>query len=382
MIRRAILKAVAVPGYQVPFGGREMPLPYGWGTGGIQVTAAIIGRGRHAEGDRPGRRRHDQRRLASAASSPASPMSPRRPAPRRRPIIQTRHRVPETPLRGGPDPGLPGADPRAAAHARAARDRDAHPARALRVRRHAGQPLREHRPPRPHRQDLQLPGAGERALHDEPLADPEVRQSQARPQSGAAALRRRPREAHLRRAALYAGQEPRLRRPSVRGRELGAMLRALRLARELPRRDDRRRRRQAACSSAPTPTTASGRATSGTRHRAGLCSPHAALTKRFGDRIACRDVELRPVAGRSAGRGGRIRARARPPCSTAWPAGWRRRRARSPTIRRPIGTGRRASPVRGAPPRCSRAPNGASSTRMRATGCAWASAPAPISASG
>ncbi len=43
MIRRAILKAVAIPGYQVPFGSREMPLPYGWGTGGIQVTAAIIG---------------------------------------------------------------------------------------------------------------------------------------------------------------------------------------------------------------------------------------------------------------------------------------------------------------------------------------------------
>src|SRR3546814_19712175 len=44
MIRRCILKAVAVPGYQVPFGGREMPLPYGWGTGGMQVTASIIGR--------------------------------------------------------------------------------------------------------------------------------------------------------------------------------------------------------------------------------------------------------------------------------------------------------------------------------------------------
>ncbi|MDR3440876.1 alpha-D-ribose 1-methylphosphonate 5-phosphate C-P-lyase PhnJ [Telmatospirillum sp.] len=42
MIRRAILKAVAVPGYQVPFAGREMPLPYGWGTGGIQVTASVI----------------------------------------------------------------------------------------------------------------------------------------------------------------------------------------------------------------------------------------------------------------------------------------------------------------------------------------------------
>jgi len=43
MIRRAILKGVAIPGHQVPFGSREMPLPYGWGTGGIQVTASILG---------------------------------------------------------------------------------------------------------------------------------------------------------------------------------------------------------------------------------------------------------------------------------------------------------------------------------------------------
>ena len=40
MIRRATLKAVAIPGYQVPFGSREMPFAYGWGTGGIQVTAS------------------------------------------------------------------------------------------------------------------------------------------------------------------------------------------------------------------------------------------------------------------------------------------------------------------------------------------------------
>jgi alpha-D-ribose 1-methylphosphonate 5-phosphate C-P lyase len=71
MIRRAILKAVAVPGYQVPFGGREMPLPYGWGTGGIQVTAAIIGR-------------EDTTTHTEEAT-----------------IIQTRHRVPETPLTDG-----------------------------------------------------------------------------------------------------------------------------------------------------------------------------------------------------------------------------------------------------------------------------------------
>ncbi len=43
MIRRAILKAIAIPGYQVPFAAREMPMPYGWGTGGVQVTAAILG---------------------------------------------------------------------------------------------------------------------------------------------------------------------------------------------------------------------------------------------------------------------------------------------------------------------------------------------------
>jgi alpha-D-ribose 1-methylphosphonate 5-phosphate C-P lyase len=43
MIRRAILKGIAIPGYQVPFASREMPMPYGWGTGGVQVTAAVLG---------------------------------------------------------------------------------------------------------------------------------------------------------------------------------------------------------------------------------------------------------------------------------------------------------------------------------------------------
>lgn len=43
MVRRSILKAIAIPGYQVPFSSREMPMPYGWGTGGIQITASIIG---------------------------------------------------------------------------------------------------------------------------------------------------------------------------------------------------------------------------------------------------------------------------------------------------------------------------------------------------
>ncbi|MDQ0271842.1 alpha-D-ribose 1-methylphosphonate 5-phosphate C-P-lyase PhnJ [Cytobacillus purgationiresistens] len=42
-IRRAILKAVAIPGYQVPFSSREMPIARGWGTGGLQITLSIIG---------------------------------------------------------------------------------------------------------------------------------------------------------------------------------------------------------------------------------------------------------------------------------------------------------------------------------------------------
>lgn len=43
-IRRKILKAVAIPGYQVPFGSRELPIARGWGTGGIQITLSIIGK--------------------------------------------------------------------------------------------------------------------------------------------------------------------------------------------------------------------------------------------------------------------------------------------------------------------------------------------------
>jgi len=41
-IRRSILKAVAIPGYQVPYGSREMPIARGWGTGGIQITLSLI----------------------------------------------------------------------------------------------------------------------------------------------------------------------------------------------------------------------------------------------------------------------------------------------------------------------------------------------------
>jgi alpha-D-ribose 1-methylphosphonate 5-phosphate C-P lyase len=97
MIRRAILKAVAIPGYQVPFASREMPLPYGWGTGGIQVTASIIGRddtlkvidqGADDTTNAVSIRRFFARTAGVATTEQTSEAS----------IIQTRHRIPETPL--------------------------------------------------------------------------------------------------------------------------------------------------------------------------------------------------------------------------------------------------------------------------------------------
>lgn len=42
-VRRAILTAIAIPGHQVPFASREMPLARGWGTGGIQASLSLLG---------------------------------------------------------------------------------------------------------------------------------------------------------------------------------------------------------------------------------------------------------------------------------------------------------------------------------------------------
>jgi alpha-D-ribose 1-methylphosphonate 5-phosphate C-P lyase len=101
MIRRALLKAVAVPGCQVPFGSREMPLPYGWGTGGIQVTASVVGP------------EDVLKVIDQGADDTTNAVSIRRFFARVAPglrttertaeasIIQTRHRIPETPLREG-----------------------------------------------------------------------------------------------------------------------------------------------------------------------------------------------------------------------------------------------------------------------------------------
>ena len=100
MIRRAILKALAVPGYQVPFGSREMPVPYGWGTGGIQLTAAIIGPDDVYkcidQGADDTTNAVSIRRFFAAVADVATTEDTGLAT-----IIQSRHRIPERPLEAG-----------------------------------------------------------------------------------------------------------------------------------------------------------------------------------------------------------------------------------------------------------------------------------------
>jgi alpha-D-ribose 1-methylphosphonate 5-phosphate C-P lyase len=100
MIRRAILKAIAIPGYQVPFGSREMPVPYGWGTGGMQLTASLIGAEDVFKCIDQGA--DDTTNAVSIRSFFAKVAGAARTEDTEEAtIIQTRHRVPEHPLKEG-----------------------------------------------------------------------------------------------------------------------------------------------------------------------------------------------------------------------------------------------------------------------------------------
>ena len=96
-IRRAILKAIAIPGYQVPFVTREMPLPPGWGTGGIQVTAALLGPSDVVKVIDQGA---DDSANAISIRDFFAVVAGVRTTERTQEatIIQTRHRIPEEPL--------------------------------------------------------------------------------------------------------------------------------------------------------------------------------------------------------------------------------------------------------------------------------------------
>ena len=97
MIRRAILKGLAIPGYQVPFASREMPMPYGWGTGGVQVSAAclmpedvlkVIDQGADDTTNAVSIRKFFEKTAGVKTTIKTSQAS----------LIQTRHRIPEQEL--------------------------------------------------------------------------------------------------------------------------------------------------------------------------------------------------------------------------------------------------------------------------------------------
>lgn len=97
-VRRAVLTAVAVPGYQVPFGSREMPVARGWGSGGLQLTMALVGAGDRLkvidQGEDDGVNAANLRRLVVGNVGCDQETDTRAAT-----LIQSRHRIPETPLR-------------------------------------------------------------------------------------------------------------------------------------------------------------------------------------------------------------------------------------------------------------------------------------------
>lgn len=97
-IRRALLKAVAIPGYQVPFGSREMPIGRGWGTGGLQVTFSLLGPDDVVkvidQGTDAGVNAVNIRRLIERTAPGVRTTTKTAKAT----LIQSRHRVPEQPL--------------------------------------------------------------------------------------------------------------------------------------------------------------------------------------------------------------------------------------------------------------------------------------------
>ncbi|MFZ4453058.1 alpha-D-ribose 1-methylphosphonate 5-phosphate C-P-lyase PhnJ [Salibacterium aidingense] len=97
-IRRSTLKAVAIPGYQVPFASRELPIGKGWGTGGMQLSLSLIGSRDTIKVIDQG---HDDsvnavsiRHLIQSCTQVEMTRDSQEAS-----LIQSRHRIPEIPLR-------------------------------------------------------------------------------------------------------------------------------------------------------------------------------------------------------------------------------------------------------------------------------------------
>jgi alpha-D-ribose 1-methylphosphonate 5-phosphate C-P lyase len=99
-LRRRTLKAVAIPGYQVPYASRELPIARGWGTGGLQATLSLVGpndvvkvidQGADDSVNAANLRRFIARMTGVQTTTDALQAT----------LIQSRHRVPEERLREG-----------------------------------------------------------------------------------------------------------------------------------------------------------------------------------------------------------------------------------------------------------------------------------------
>ena len=97
-IRRSILKALALPGYQVPYASREMPMGRGFGTGGLQATLSIIGPHDNLkvidQGSDESVNAVNLRKFISQTCPGITTTTKTTAAT----IIQSRHRIPEEPL--------------------------------------------------------------------------------------------------------------------------------------------------------------------------------------------------------------------------------------------------------------------------------------------
>ena len=100
-IRRTLLKAVAIPGYQVPYASREMPMARGFGTGGLQITLSLVGVGDTLkvidQGSDDSVNAVNIRKFVSQTCLGVQLTKKTAKAT----IIQTRHRIPEQPLKLG-----------------------------------------------------------------------------------------------------------------------------------------------------------------------------------------------------------------------------------------------------------------------------------------
>ncbi|MDP3317446.1 MAG: alpha-D-ribose 1-methylphosphonate 5-phosphate C-P-lyase PhnJ [Devosia sp.] len=97
-LRRKMLKAIAVPGCQMPYASREVPMARGWGTGGLQVTLTLVNPASTIkvidQGADDGVNAASIRRFISRVSGAAETWDTLAAS-----IVQSRHRIPEETLR-------------------------------------------------------------------------------------------------------------------------------------------------------------------------------------------------------------------------------------------------------------------------------------------